>query len=250
MAESSRAAQASVTADAKWIALRNYRRARGQCYTCGERYSREHQCKGTVQLHVLQEVLDLFQGEEASEEDQMSNNSSMAELHLMTTESVVKDPSTLTFQLTGVVQNQRIQFLVDSGSTHSFINNSFIPRFTNVAALKSDVKVKVANGAKMVCDKALLNCPWSCEGHQFTTQFKFLALGAYDGILGLDWLAMHSPMRVDWDEQWMSFDHKGHIVTLQSNNNPSHLLVQWWSCYWCTSQKILQHSYLTKWCRF
>jgi hypothetical protein len=153
-----------------------------------------------VQLHVLHEVLDLFQGEEASEDDQMPNNSAMAELHLMTTESVVKDPSTLTFQLTGVVQNQRIQFLVDSGSTHSFINNSFIPHFTDVAALKSTVQVKVANGAKTVCDKALLNCPWWCEGNQFTTQFKFLTLGAYDGILGLDWLAMHSPIDKGWPD--------------------------------------------------
>jgi hypothetical protein len=111
--------------------------------------------------------------------------------------------------------------LVDLGSTHSFINSSFIPLLTDVAALKSAVKVKVANGAKMVCDKALLNCYWWCEGNHFTTQFKFLELGAYDGILGLDWLAMHNPMRVDWDEQWMPFDHEGPSVTLQSNNNPS-----------------------------
>jgi hypothetical protein len=103
VAESSRVTQVSLSVDAKWIVLRNYRRARGQWYTCGERYSREYQCKGTVQLHVLQEVLDVFQGEEASDDDQSSSNSATVELHLMTTETVIKDPSTLTFQLTGVV---------------------------------------------------------------------------------------------------------------------------------------------------
>lgn len=35
-------------ADDKWAALRNYRRARGLCFQCGEKWSRDHQCKGTV----------------------------------------------------------------------------------------------------------------------------------------------------------------------------------------------------------
>jgi hypothetical protein len=49
-----------------------------------------------------------------------------------------------------------------------------------------------------------------------------LALGTYDGILGLDWLGMHNPMRIDWEEQWMSFEHQGSQVTLQSNNTPAY----------------------------
>lgn len=52
--------------------------------------------------------------------------------------------------------------------------------------------MKVADGALMQCDKGVLECPWFCDGHKFQSNFKFLALGTYDGILGLDWLAMQS----------------------------------------------------------
>jgi hypothetical protein len=135
----------------------------------------------------------------------------------MIKETAIKDPSKLTFKLAGVIQDQQIQFLVDSGSTHSFLNSTFIPQLSGVVPMQATMSVKVANGEQLQCNQALLNCPWTCEGHQFNTQFKFIALGAYDGILGLDWLAMHSPMNVDWEEQWMSFDHHGSTITLQSH---------------------------------
>jgi hypothetical protein len=219
----------SVSTDDRWAALRNYRKARGLCFTCGERWSRDHQCKGTVQLHVLQEVLELFP-EESSVIEHDSSSSPLAELHLLASITELKDPSTLTFQLTGSVQNQQIQFLVDSGSTHSFINAKFAPLFTGVSDMAAPLRVKVANGEQLQCTKTLIACPWSCQGHVFTTQFKMLALGMYDGILGLDWLGMHSPMRIDWEEQWMSFEHQGSHVTLQSNNTPA---------YACTVVKLL-----------
>lgn len=75
--------------DDKWAALRAYRRARGQCFTCGERYSRDHQFKGTVSLHVIQEVLELFSSH-SEETDQASSSSSHAELQLMLADTVIK----------------------------------------------------------------------------------------------------------------------------------------------------------------
>jgi hypothetical protein len=99
--------------DDKWSALRQYRRARGLCYTCGERWFKEHQCKGTVQLHVLQEVLGLFPPE-ASDSDQASSSGTATELHLMLADTVIKDPSHLTFKINGNIQGHELQFLVDS----------------------------------------------------------------------------------------------------------------------------------------
>lgn len=42
-------------------ALRAYRRAKGLCHTCGEKWSWEHRCGPTVQLHVVQELWELIQ---------------------------------------------------------------------------------------------------------------------------------------------------------------------------------------------
>lgn len=45
---------------AKVTALRNYRRAKGLCFKCGERWGHDHICPPTVKLHVIEEFIDLF----------------------------------------------------------------------------------------------------------------------------------------------------------------------------------------------
>ena len=55
-------------------------------------------------MHVPQEVHELFQIDDDA--DQASSPTSTAELHLMAADTIIKNPSTLTFQLTGVVKGQ------------------------------------------------------------------------------------------------------------------------------------------------
>jgi predicted aspartyl protease len=96
---------------------------------------------------VLQEVIDLFQPD-LSDEEQESSATSSAEFHLIQPVTVIKDPGTLTFQLSGVIQGQTVTLLVDSGSTHSFINDKFVAQLSDVAPLKNVLRVKVADGAR------------------------------------------------------------------------------------------------------
>jgi hypothetical protein len=79
----------------KWAALRQYRKAHGLFFTCGEKWARDHQCKSTVQLHVIQEVLEMFQPK-AKEVEPDSPSDTQAEFHLMLADTVLKDPSSLT----------------------------------------------------------------------------------------------------------------------------------------------------------
>ena len=72
-------------------------------------------------MHVLQEVLELFHPTDSDEDD------TPAEVHLMAAETQLCNPSKLTFQLTACVQGQQVQFLIDSGSTHPFLNSKFLP---------------------------------------------------------------------------------------------------------------------------
>jgi hypothetical protein len=59
--------------DAKLSALRSYRKSRGLCIRCGDKWHPGHKCAANLQLHVLQEIFDLchenFIGD-VSEEDQ------------------------------------------------------------------------------------------------------------------------------------------------------------------------------------
>lgn len=46
-------------------ALRAYRRARGLCDRCAEKWHRGHTCAATVQLHAIQEVWELFPADDS-----------------------------------------------------------------------------------------------------------------------------------------------------------------------------------------
>jgi hypothetical protein len=60
----------------------------------------------------------------------------------------------------------------------------------------------------------LADCEWRAGEHTFNNNFRFIPLGSYDGIIGLDWLASHSPMTVDWAQKWMIVPHNGGKATL------------------------------------
>lgn len=46
--------------DERVSTLHAYRRARGLCYLCGERWACDHKCATAVQLHVVQELFDVL----------------------------------------------------------------------------------------------------------------------------------------------------------------------------------------------
>jgi hypothetical protein len=134
---------------------------------------------------VLQEVLALFQIKPI-DEDNNQPPSPQAELHPMAPDTHIKDPGSLTFQLVCEIQNQPVRLLIDSGSTHSFLNSKLAPLRKGVVPLKTALRVKVADGAHMQSQLGIQNCTYYYDQHEFHTHFKFLALGTYDGIVGLD----------------------------------------------------------------
>lgn len=51
---------------------------------------------------------------------------------------------------------------------------------------------------------------------------RVLPLGAYDAILGYDWLKLHSPMSCHWEERTISFMEQGNEIILKGVPPPSH----------------------------
>ena len=62
-----------VSLDDKLQSLCSYKKARGLCMRCGEKWHQGHKCSPALQLHALQEVWDLceelFTETESSEPD-------------------------------------------------------------------------------------------------------------------------------------------------------------------------------------
>jgi hypothetical protein len=50
----------------KLTTLKAYRKAKGLCFICGKKWGKEHKCGTTVQLHVVQEMLEFCANEDSS----------------------------------------------------------------------------------------------------------------------------------------------------------------------------------------
>jgi hypothetical protein len=72
----------------------------------------------------------------------------------------------------------------------------------------------VVNGQVIQCSSELKQAKWSIQGHEFATDLKILPLPYYDLIIGVDWLEVHSPKKIDWFHKWMVINHDGEAVQL------------------------------------
>lgn len=197
-------------------ALKAYRRSKGLCFTCGERWSRDHKCATTIQLHVVEELLEAIQ----ADPEIISNQSSVPEgdedtLMSISSQALHGSESSKSIKLRGWVQNRELLVLVDSGSTHSFIDEQKGQHMRGLQALQSPLKVQVADGGQIPCSRIIPQCSWWTQGHSFKTDFRLLPLGSYDVILGMDWLEQHSPMQINWSHKWLEFQYNQQLTRLQ-----------------------------------
>ncbi|XP_073358167.1 uncharacterized protein [Aegilops tauschii subsp. strangulata] len=199
--------------------LCDYRRQHGLCFRCGDKYSRDHQCKRSTQLLTIK----------VGDHGEVLSNEAVRALQLLDEPDATADPvccllsahavegteTAETIRLQATVGTQTILVLVDSGSTHSFVNSSFAAGIGAATSTISPISVRVANGQRLHCTAMVPQLQWCIQEHQFTTDMRVLDLGVYDAVLGVDWLARHSPMQCDWQLKTMQFERKGKIVHLK-----------------------------------
>lgn len=120
--------------DSSWASLKAQRKANGLCFTCGEKWTgRNHKCPNQVSLHVIQELLDVFQLsplDEVEEEDSKPENveeAVMALSDVQPSENVTLSSSKRqTVKFRGFIGKQEILILLDSGSIGTFVSEQLV----------------------------------------------------------------------------------------------------------------------------
>jgi hypothetical protein len=103
-----------------------------------------------------------------------------------------------SMRIRATVGDQIVILLVDSGSSHTFVSKAFAARANCPISAAKLVSVKVANDQLMHSTAQVLGLQWTYEGHTFSDNMCLLDIGAYDAILGMDWLDRCSPMYCHW----------------------------------------------------
>ncbi|XP_026383573.1 uncharacterized protein LOC113279076 [Papaver somniferum] len=188
---------------------------KGLCYNCDEEFKTSHKCiKQQLFMLVAEEEKPVF-----SEEDSPSNSPVIQEVTDEEVEISVHalsgNISQSTIKIHGKTQNKHhITILVDSGSTHSFIDPKIAKLSGCFIEQTASFQVAVADGNKLVSSSKCPNFQWEMQGNKFQFDMKVLALGGCHMVLGVDWMKGINPLQFDFKKLTISFHGNGKNMVL------------------------------------
>ncbi|KAH0747437.1 hypothetical protein KY285_009094 [Solanum tuberosum] len=154
------------------------KRAKRLCFLCDEKYMPGHVCKSKKQLYLV-EVLGMGSAEYQ------------------------------TIRVTGYHEKQPLQVLIDTGSTHNFIDESMARKLGCKALPIHEQSVSVANSRKVQTAAVCKNLKWLLQGITFSSDFLLLPLGNADIVLGVQWLNTLGRILFDFRNRTIEFVHLG-----------------------------------------
>ncbi|XP_035543610.1 uncharacterized protein LOC118347690 [Juglans regia] len=206
------------------------RRDKGLCYNCDQKYQIGHRCNWP-KLYLL-EVLELGGGDYEEEEGEetyaqgdmgVDPTTQQAELLVISLHAIAGAPSPKTMRLVGKIGKNPVTVLIDTGSTHSFIDMN-VARKIRLPVEESHLAVQVANGATFPCHsccKAVLLRLQSCD---ILANLYLLTLGGCDVVLGVDWLRSLGTIQWNFTNLSMRFHVEGQQLLFQGLKPPENSL--------------------------
>ena len=89
----------------------------------------------------------------------------------------------------GKVQRKSVIILINSGSTHNFVDIALSSQLHIPVDSTQILEVKIANGEVLRTHGLCKDVPIMLQGHQFLIQLHVLPMGGCDLILGTQWLS-------------------------------------------------------------
>jgi hypothetical protein len=134
-----------------------------------------------------------------------------------------------SFVLQCSIQGKAALFLIDSGSSNSFLSAALATNLPGKLPLSRPCKVKVAGGGILPCTHYVPDCSWSYRNLTFSSSFKILPLAHYDGIVGMDGCP---PTIHKWwirSRSGLPFNTRA-LGSVSKVKHPLNLHVLWWNC--------------------
>ncbi|XP_019177711.1 PREDICTED: uncharacterized protein LOC109172915 [Ipomoea nil] len=197
--------------------FRDQLREQNRCYRCFDPWSPGHKCKSPT-FNIIEGV-ESQEIEEESMGNQMEENETGIILEdeevEVTLNAVIGGESMNTIKLLGLIGKQIVVILVDSGSTHSFVDPKVLDQRGIITERAENLKVTVANGETMMCDSVCKGLEWQVQKEQFKKDLRVLKLGGCDIVLGMDWIDTYAPIQLHTRPPGISFHKEGKRILLK-----------------------------------
>ncbi|XP_020266215.1 uncharacterized protein LOC109841679 [Asparagus officinalis] len=187
-----------------------------------EKWHRGHQGKGK-HIFILEGVLEC--GTEEEIEDHGCND--QEDLAIELAESLVRGAPSIsvqalsgitashTIRVVGYYKNQAISILIDSGSTHNFVNSKLVKRLGLPVTEYSNFDVLVASGELIKGDGVCQGVSLDCQGVSIQVNLLVMPLGGSQIVLGADWMKTLEDITLNFKKLQVTFLCEGVKRTLQ-----------------------------------
>jgi len=88
-------------------------------------------------------------------------------------------------RIVGIIRFRKAIILIDSGSTHNFVDTKLAAALGIQPSGKDGIKVKIANGQEVASQGRSREVEVKMQGHLFRTEFFILSLAGCDAVLGI-----------------------------------------------------------------
>ncbi|MCH88177.1 hypothetical protein A2U01_0009060, partial [Trifolium medium] len=203
------------------------RRAKGLCMFCDELFTPGHQFKHKHSQLMVLEVDDDESTEEPEPENPPPEADSLqafanVQLSLQALTGVANYH---TMRVTGLHDKRLLHILLDSGSTHNFLDLEVAKSMGCKLDAISPLSVTSGGGHQLEAVFICRDFQWQLQQGQFTAAVIVLPLGCCDLILGIQWLKSLGPILWDFDKLQMEFTTLGRKFVLRGAKIPSFKLV-------------------------
>ncbi|KAL0455680.1 UNVERIFIED_CONTAM: Transposon Ty3-G Gag-Pol polyprotein [Sesamum latifolium] len=174
------------------------RKRQGLCFHCDEAYHIAHKCKHL--FVILGEECDEI--EDAKKEEIYVGNEQ--EFHI-SIHALAGHVTPDTIKLLGRSKGHHLSILIDSGSTHSFLDPSAAKQDGCELEYTNPLLVIMADGGRICCNAKCREFQWEMGSQKFKAEVRLLRLDGCDMVIGVDFLRRLVPVTFDFDKQCLYF---------------------------------------------
>lgn len=110
-----------------------------------------------------------------------------------------------TMKVTGSIGTKPLHILIDSGSTHNFLDEKIASKMRCPTKSINPMKITVADGNLMTCNQLCENLQWVMQGTWFRADVLLIPLTNYDMVLGIQWLQSLDDITRNFKDLTMKF---------------------------------------------
>ncbi|XP_019230960.1 PREDICTED: uncharacterized protein LOC109211833 [Nicotiana attenuata] len=198
-----------------------YRKNNHLCYKCGEKYAPGHQCKKKQLNSMIGAAKVPIENAEIEEEQDSTGLIIEGDMEQEVIEAVClnalsgDNKGVNIILVRGTIGNRKLTVLIDSGSTHSFIDATTVKESGFQAQPCPPVRVTVADGNYVMCIAICMKYQWKMQGRPFQENLFIIPLGGCNMVMGNDWMKKHNPTTFDHEKMCVTIGKKGNKLVLQ-----------------------------------